>query len=202
MKPTRLASTLPRLANRRLLFATGLPWLALALVLFQWTGRFSLAAVKDACGSEAPDVMFAPTPEQTESFLTGCGTTGLEAYRDLQLVDLFYPAASAAVLVVVLALLLRNAAPRLAWLAALPVATALGDYLENAAAWVLIGSGPDTPPAAALAVFQVGSGAKVVLSWAAWLAVTGMLVARLPAFRRGIVSKRRARTTPEVRGSL
>lgn len=166
-------------ARPRLLVAAGALWLALAAVLFAWSGRFSLAAVHDACGADAPDVTFAPSPEYTRSFLAGCGASGLDAYRDLQVVDLFYPFAVAAFLTVALALLLRTVARRLAWLGALPVAAALGDYLENAAAWVLISTAPDAAPALALTTLQWASAAKNVLSWAAWLAVIVLAVARL-----------------------
>ena len=95
---------------------------------------------------------------------------------------MFYPVVGAAFLVVALTLLLRDASPRLRWLAAVPVAAALGDYVENAAAWVLIGAGPSAIPWVAVPL-QVGSGAKVILSWVSWLAVVTLLLGRVPMVR-------------------
>jgi hypothetical protein len=172
----RTHSAVRKIADRRLLAVSGALWLSLAFVLFAWHGRFSIAAVADACGLEPPDVRFAPAAADTQAFLAACGDDGLTAYRDLQLVDLIYPAATALFLAVVLALLLRSVAPRVAWLAFLPVAAAVGDYLENAAAWVLLGvGGPDATGAAV--VLQVGSAVKVAMSWASWLLVTVLLIA-------------------------
>lgn len=180
MPPTRSTSILIDLANRRLLAVFGLAWLALMGLLFAWTGRFSLTAVATACGHEAPDVLFAPDPGQIEAFLAGCGAPGLQAYQDLQVIDLFYPAATAAFLTVALAFLLRDASPRLAWLAALPAAAALGDYAENAAAWVLISTEPSTLPWAAATAMQAGSAVKFILSWVSWLALATLLIGRIP----------------------
>ncbi len=172
----RLNSISRRLARRPLFVASGALWLGLAAVLFAWPGRFSLAAVAEACGVPAPDVAFAPSVAETTAFVEGCGESGLVAYRDLQIVDLLYPAAGALFLMVVLAFLLQRIMPRAAWLALLPLAAALGDYLENAAAWVLITVGPGEALWAA-SVLQAGSAVKVVLSWGSWLLVTGLLVA-------------------------
>jgi hypothetical protein len=181
----RLSSKVARLADRRLLVVSGTAWLGLAALLFVWRGRFSLAAVANACGREAPDVRFAPAAAQTESFIAGCGAEGLAAYRDLQVVDLFYPAAGAAFLVVVLAYLLGRVAPRAGWLALVPLAAALGDYMENASAWVLIVGASGSSWAAS--VLQLGSALKVVATWVSWLMVTGLLIGlavRAPARRR------------------
>lgn len=183
MRPARSTLILTRLASARLLAVAGLLWLSLMALLFAWTGRFSLAAVTAACGREAPDVQLAPDAQQVEAFLAGCGTSGLDAYRDLQMVDLFYPAAGAAFLVVAFAFLLRDAAPRLAWLAALPVLAALGDYAENAAAWVLIASEPSSVPWAVAATMQAGSAVKFILSWVSWLALAILIVVRIAAPR-------------------
>lgn len=60
-------------------------WTALAAVLFAWSGRFSLKAVEVACGVPAPDVRRAPA--EVAGFASACGSSGLSAYRDLQLVD-------------------------------------------------------------------------------------------------------------------
>jgi len=172
----RLNSLSGRLVHRGLLIGSGALWLGLAVVLFAWSGRFSLAAVAAACGVPAPDVAFAPAAAETTAFVEACGESGLAAYRDLQVVDLLYPAAGALFLMVVLAFLLRRLMPGVGWLAFLPLGAALGDYLENVAAWALITVGPVGAPWAA-SILQAGSAVKVVLSWASWLLVSGLLVA-------------------------
>jgi hypothetical protein len=172
----RLNAISGRLVRRPLFIVSGALWLGLATLLFAWPGRFSLAAVAEACGVPAPDVAFAPSVAQTTAFVRACGESGLAAYRDLQVVDLLYPAAGAVFLMVVLAFLLQRIMPGAAWLALLPVGAALGDYLENAAAWVLITVGPAEAPWAA-SVLQAGSAVKVLLSWASWLLVSALLVA-------------------------
>ena len=63
-------------ASPRLLVALGLLWLGIVGVLFAWTGRFSLAAVLDACGTEAPDVLFAPGPPGPSPSLPGAAPLG------------------------------------------------------------------------------------------------------------------------------
>ena len=198
MPPTRPTTMLIRLANRRLLVILGLAWLTLMGLLFAWTGRFSLTAVATACGHDAPDVLFAPNAGQIEAFLAGCGSPGLQAYRDLQVVDLLYPAAGAAFLTVALAFLLRDATPRLAWLAALPVAAALGDYTENAAAWVLISTEPSTLPWAAAATMQAGSAVKFILSWASWLALATLLIGRTPMIYHWITKRHQTGTSAQT----
>ena len=172
----RTNSMVERLADRRLLAGFGLVWLVFAGVLFAWRGRFSLAAVEQACGLGAPDVRFAPSVADTQAFVAGCGADGLAAYRDLQIVDLVYPAAGALVLVVALALILVRVAPHVAWLALIPLVAAMGDYLENAAAWALLGAGGSGRGWAAQ-VLQVGSAVKVVGSWVSWLMLSVLLVA-------------------------
>lgn len=172
----RLNSISARLVHRGLFVVSGVLWLGLAAVLFAWPGRFSLAAVAEACGVSAPDVAFAPGAAETTAFVEACGESGLVAYRDLQVVDLLYPAAGAVFLMVALAFLLQRIIPQAAWVAFVPVGAAMGDYLENAAAWVLISVGPLEAPWAA-SVLQVGSAVKVVLSWASWLLIVALLVA-------------------------
>jgi hypothetical protein len=146
-------------------------------VLFGWQGRFSVAAVTRACGAEPPDVAFAPSTTRTASFLAGCGEPGLAAYRDLQVVDLCYPAAQALFVLALLGLLLPRAARRPGLLAAVPVAAAAGDYAENVCAWLLLAD-PRTASGAVALVLQGASAVKVVLTWASWLLVTSLLAHR------------------------
>jgi hypothetical protein len=150
-------------------------WTALVVVLFVWSGRFSLAAVDLACGAPAPDVRTAPSPADVQTFIASCGPDGLAAYRDLQLVDLLYPAVNAAFLVLVLALLL-SALPRgLRWVLALPVVGAVGDYAENVAAWTLLAAGGDGSGWAGQ-LFQAGSAVKVAATCSSWTAALLLLV--------------------------
>ncbi len=170
----RMSSRALALADGRILARTAAAWAALAGLLFAWTGRFSLTAVATACGHPAPDVQFAPPPSETLAFLVACGEPGRAAWRDLQVVDLFYPIVGAAVLVVTLAMLLGRLAPQLAWLAFAPLLVALGDYTENASAWVLLAVGEGSSWAAS--TLQLGSAIKVIASSASWTAVIALLV--------------------------
>jgi hypothetical protein len=120
---------------------------------------------------------------EVRSFLEACGQEGLAAYRDLQLVDLLYPAVNAALLVLLLALLVSRSRSSLRWLLVLPVVAALGDYLENAVAWTMLGHPGQATWADGL--FPVGSAVKVTATWSAWLAVIAVLV--------GIVARRLGR---------
>ena len=171
-----VAGLVAGLASRRLAVITGLMWVGTALVLFVWQGRYSLTAVEIACGTGAPDTRFAPVAAETRSFLMDCGEVGLAAYRDLQIIDLLYPAVVGVFLASVLALLLRSLTPRAEALALVPLVATAADYAENACAWVLLAADPAGTQVAA-ALFQVFSAAKYVTSWAAWLMVIALLVA-------------------------
>ena len=149
-------------------------WTALGVVLFVSSGRFSLAAVDLACGAPAPDVRTAPSPADVHAFIAGCGPGGLGAYRDLQLVDLLYPAVNAALLVLVLALLLTALPRGPRWVLALPVVAAVGDYAENVAAWTLIARGSDGSGRAEQ-LFQAGSAVKVAATCSSWTAALILL---------------------------
>lgn len=177
--PTELrpgtAHSVTRPTRWRPLAVAALAWAALAAVLFVWTGRFSLAAVEHACGASAPDVRTAPTATDLHAFLAGCGAEGLAAYRDLQRVDLVYPAANAVLLSLLLLALARRLTPRARWAAVLPVLAAAGDYLENAAAWTLLTRGVDGSTWAEQ-LFRIGSAVKVTATWASWLAFLVLLV--------------------------
>jgi len=175
MAPRDVRPFVSRRVDRRLLAASALWWLGMYGLLFVCRGRFSLRAVDVACGGPAPDTRFAASPTQTEQFLIGCGTQGLSAYRDLQIADLFYPASTALMLVLVLMHLLPHATPRAAWLTLAPLLAAVGDYAENACAWVLIAVAPSRPSWAARAL-QIGSAVKFVASWVAWLTVIVLLL--------------------------
>jgi hypothetical protein len=167
--------------------------MALAGLLFLWPGRFSLAAVADACGMAAPDVVFAPSAEWTLGFIAACGQSGLASYRDLQLVDLLYPAIGALFAAALLVWLSGRVAPSVSALAAVPLAAGLADYAENVCAWTLLVA-PDPGRTSAASALQFASGTKHVLSWATWVLVLVLLVmAAVGAWRgRGIARPGRA----------
>lgn len=165
-------------------------WLGMAAWMFGTHRWGSLPAVVDGCGSPAPDVRFAPAPETTWAFIQGCRSRhGVASYAHLQLLDLIYPSLVAGLLVAVLFALTRRRR-RLRWLAAIPVAASLADYVENAGAWTLI-AGRD--PAWALHAIQAGSWVKNVLSWVAWLAVIALALQRTSVTFR---ASRRVRRLP------
>ena len=174
-----LSAAMAHLAQRRLLLISGAVTVALAAVLFASSGTSSLATVADRCGQPAPDVRFTTSPEAVESFLAGCGDAGRSAYRDLQLVDLVYPAAFGLVLATALALLvpraLRGASPRWRALAVVPLVGAAFDYVENLAAWTLLVRYPE-PAAWAARVLGTASAAKQVTMWASAVLVLAGLV--------------------------
>lgn len=160
------------------ILVSGLLWAAAAGWLFGSNGWGSIPAVRAACGSP-PDIRFAPAPDATRAFFDNCRHIGgLAAYRHLQVLDLAYPTIVATFLAAVMIGLTRSGS-RLRLLAALPVAASVGDYLENAAAWVLLdGSGNAWAPS----LLQAGSLGKTVLSWASWLTMLTLLAL---AIRRG-----------------
>jgi hypothetical protein len=178
-------------------------WIAAAGWMFGTHRWGSLPAVADACGSPAPDVRFAPPPGATLSFIEGCRSRGaVAAYAHLQVLDLAYPTLVAGVLASTLLALTRHR-PRLRWLALIPVAASLGDYLENVGAWTLI-SGKD--PAWALYAVQEGSFVKTTLSWFAWLTVITLVGAWLatrlyrPRARQGRLPGETRRTGNDPHG--
>ncbi|MEZ5143597.1 MAG: hypothetical protein R2726_13925 [Acidimicrobiales bacterium] len=178
----RLSDRLHALASRRLLLASGAVTVVLATTMFATSGRFSLAAIETACTAPAPDVRFTTSADDLASFLAACGDVGRAAYRDLQLLDLAYPAALGLFLGASLALLLpRTVAAdhaRARLLIAVPLLAAVFDYLENAAAWVLLTRFPDEP-STVLHLLGVASAAKQLASWASALLVLACLAGAL-----------------------
>ena len=119
----------------------------------------------------SPDVRLYSSANDVRDFLSGCGAAGREAYQNLQIADLFYPAICGVFLAVALALTLcrlsRADSPVVA-LAAIPLVAAVFDYLENAVAWIALTRYPADPGMAA-ELIGVASVAKQVFSWASWL---------------------------------
>jgi hypothetical protein len=137
-----------------------------ALAMFVWPGLVSRVA--DRCDGLSPlDVRGFWTAADARDLVAACGTEGREAYVHLQLLDLIYPAAGGAALLLVTALLLRRYGGR-GWGLLVPaiVMTAL-DYGENAVVWTLLLRWPEVDSV----VFAVGgavTAAKRVAGFAAF----------------------------------
>jgi hypothetical protein len=189
------------LANRRLLLISGAVALALMALMFASSGRGSLAAVADRCGQPAPDVRFTTSPEELHQFLDGCGEAGRAAYRDLQLIDLVYPAAFGLFLAAALSFLLPRAFPR--WsgrvpaLAVLPLVGAALDYTENVGAWVLLARYPD-PVLPVARLLGIASAAKQLVMWVSVLLVVVSLVGTIVLRLRRRVMRRESRRVEPV----
>jgi hypothetical protein len=167
------------------ILGSGLVWLVFAGWLFAGQGWGTIAAARSACGGPPPDVRVAPSAMSTLAFIDGCRRAGgLSAYRHLQVLDLAYPAVVAVFLAAAL-WQLAGGGSRLRLLALLPVAASAGDYVENIAAWALLGgSGGAWAPH----LFQAGSLGKTVLSWASWLTLLALVA------RRGVLARRGRRS--------
>jgi hypothetical protein len=179
MQRIRLSFRSSALARRRVLLIAGAVCITIATVMFATSGRFSLATIAAQCGLPAPDVRWATSTAGIHEFLVACGDSGRSAYRDLQLLDLVYPAAIGLFMASALAYLLPRAFSgrhrTLGALTALPLAAAAFDYLENVGAWIVLARYPEPAPWAAW-LFSVASPAKQALSWASWLLVVAALL--------------------------
>ncbi len=175
----RSVSSARRVKTSVTLVVLAMAWGVMASILFLSSGKSSLAAVEAACGSPAPDVRPAASVESVRTFIDHCGTAGIAAYRDLQLIDLLYPITMAslqALALMTLALDLRRRGRRipLVTLAGLPFVAAAGDYTENVGAWALIVRGVNQTTWAEQ-MMVVGSAVKVVASCATWCALIVVL---------------------------
>ncbi len=171
-----------RLGSWRTLALAAALFFPFAALLFASSAPFSLPTVEEACGVPALDVRFYSGSDDVSQFLRDCGESGRDAYRNLQIADLFYPAvfglffASALVIVASRAFADR---PRAAWLAALPILGAGFDYVENVLAWRALTAFPDSVSSNSLLGFA--SAAKTSSFWLAGVALlvaSGVLVAR------------------------
>ena len=195
-----LSHAMRKLATWWVLAVTGGVFVVFAVAFFATPLPFSIAHVTSLCSAAPPDVRFYMPGEGVTQFLTGCGEAGRDAYRDLQLADLFYPAVSglflASALAVVLSRLFRPGSPVIA-LAALPLLGSAFDYLENVAAWTALMAFPG-PAETATNLLGVSSMAKQTVSWASWLLLLlaiGCLVARVRRHRHQDSEGRQRSTT-------
>ncbi|SCL35941.1 hypothetical protein GA0070624_5407 [Micromonospora rhizosphaerae] len=160
----------------RHLAVTAAIYLPLAALMFgSWPA--SLMAVSRACAGLPPfDVRAWWTMQDARTMLTACGPAGRIAYIHQQLLDLAYPAALAALLLVATALLVRRYGDRW-WPFLLPtVAMTVLDYVENIGVWTLLLDWPDTHPAI-ITVAGTATAVKRVLGFIAF--TTPLLLAPL-----------------------
>lgn len=164
---------------------------ALSALMFGVT----IPAVAEACRAQPPDVRFHTTHVEVDAFLDGCGTNGRDAYRQLQTLDLAYPAAVGLFLTSSLVLALRRhpGGGSAMFLAGLGILAAAFDYVENTFAWIALTAFPTSPPTNAL--LGLATSAKAMVSWGAWTLLLGITAASATRWLR-----RRARRPVEVRG--
>ena len=181
---TGLSHAMQKMATWWVLAVTGGVFVLFAAAFFATSLPFSIAHVTSLCGVAPPDVRFYTPSDGVTQFLAGCGDAGRDAYRDLLVADLFYPAVSglflASALAVVLSRSSRPGSPVIA-LAALPLLGSAFDYLENVAGWTALAAFPG-PAETAAGLLGVASIAKQVVSWASWLLLLlaiGCLVVRV-----------------------
>jgi hypothetical protein len=136
-----LASLIERGARPRHLALAAAVYAPLALLMFGWPGL--VARVSRACGRSPFDVGGYWDAGDARRMLEACGDTGRAAYVQLEIADLAYPAALAALLLIACALLLRRFGGR-SWPVLLPIlAMTVLDYLENAGVWFVLLRWPD-----------------------------------------------------------
>ena len=103
---TGLSHAMRKLATWWVLAVTAGVFVVFAVAFFATSLPFSIAHVTSLCGAPPPDVRFYTPADGVTQFLTGCGEAGRDAYRDLQVADLFYPAVSGLFLASALAVVL------------------------------------------------------------------------------------------------
>lgn len=167
---------LDRLASWRVWTASALVFFPLAFLLFASSATFAIPEVEALCGQAPPDMRFYSSGDDVIGFLDACGPTGRAAYTKMQLVDVLYPAVVGVFLASSLALVTRRLSARnsVHWIAALPLAAALFDYVENSFAWLAILSYPEAIVTSD--VLGIASAAKTSTSWVAGLTLVACLV--------------------------
>jgi hypothetical protein len=164
-----------RLASWRILAASGLLFAAFASVFFASSAPFAIPHVEEVCGAPPLDVRFSTSADDVNDFLADCGQQGREAYRNLQIADLFYPAVSGLFMASALALTLKHLFPQRSGVVALASVALAGsalDYLENVFAWIALTTYPD--PAMTNFLLGIASAGKTS---AFWTAGVGLVVA-------------------------
>lgn len=192
---TTTARLLTRLGSWKLWIVSAVIFIPFAWMFFASSASFAISDVEAACGQAPPDMRFFTTADGVTEFLDGCGSDGRDAYRNMQVADLFYPAIVGVFLASSLSLALRRLSPRsgrMLWLGALPLVASAFDYLENAFVWLALTSHPE--PIVTSHLLGFASAAKTTLSWTSGL----VLIAALVAFVVQAVRSRLSRTTAEA----
>ncbi len=159
-----------RLASWRVVIVSGVLLVAFAGVFFASSAPFAVPSVENTCGAPPLDVRPYSTADDVNRFLDECGDAGRNAYRDLQLADLAYPAVFGLFMASALALALEHLFPQrpaLIGLAAIALAGSGFDYLENLFAWRALAAYPD--PVATNSLLGLASAAKTASFWIAGL---------------------------------
>ena len=79
------------LASWRVAAISGALFAVFAYLFFATSAPFSIPTVEEECGAAPLDVRPYSSAADVAQFLDQCGETGRQAYRNLQLADLFYP---------------------------------------------------------------------------------------------------------------
>ncbi|MEV4131718.1 hypothetical protein AB0J72_06085 [Dactylosporangium sp. NPDC049742] len=178
-----LRSLITHVRPRHLAIAAAIYLPVAALMFGGRTG--SLAAVRRACGGLAPfDVRGWWSTRDAQAMMAACGPAGRTAYIHQQLLDLLYPVALAAVLLLATGLLVRRFGERW-WPVLLPAAimTVL-DYIENVGVWTLLLDWPELHPVV-IAAAGTATAVKRVLGFIAFTVPLPLAVAALTsAIRR------------------
>ena len=160
------AQAMRRLASWKLWLVATIAFLAFAGVFFGSSAPFAIPTVEAACGEPPLDVRFTSTAADVDTFLTACGPAGRDAYRDMQLADLLYPAVFGVFMASSLALALGRLVPQrpaATSLAALPLLGAAFDYIENVFAWSALLAYPSS--ARTNSLLGIASAAKTATFW-------------------------------------
>lgn len=176
---TGLAALVGRLDSWRIWIPTAVVFLAFFSVFFASSAPFAIPVVEEACGQLPLDVRTFSTSDEVGSFLDTCGASGRDAYRTMQLADLFYPAVFGLFMASSLSMVLRRLFPWRPPVAAAGAVLALMgtgfDYLENVFAWRALAAFPES--AATNGLLGAASAAKNVSFWLAGLIILSGLVA-------------------------
>jgi len=147
-----------------------------AWAFFTSSAPFAIRHVEAVCRQAPPDVRFTSSAADVLGFLTGCGAAGREAYRFLQVADLFYPTVFGMFMATSMALVIARLAPErhaLLALAVLPLLGSVFDYLENVCAWLALAAFPGPAPTSSL--LGLASAAKNLTFWTSGALLLGAL---------------------------
>lgn len=184
-----------RLVSWRVWLASAVIFVVFAGVFFASSVPFAIPHVEALCGETPLDVRFTSSAADVERFLDACGPEGRDAYRNMQVADLFYPLVFGLFMASSLALALSRLFPErssVVGLAVLPLVASGFDYVENVFAWAALQTFPE--PAATNALLGMASTAKTTLFWLAGIlllaaaAATAVRETRRRIVRRGFPS--------------